>query len=283
MNKLSTEKRIQILNMLVEGSGLRSISRIMNVSINTVTKLLLDAGRACDIYHHRNVRNVSSQRLELDEIWSFCYAKAKTVGRNKMTGNPDYAGDVWLWTALDPDSKLIVSWMTSVDHLTETADEFVEDVAGRLDLSQRVQVSSDGWSPYHGAIHRHFQGKADYAQVVKHYTSDGRYDGSTKRRMQGNPDMASVSTSLMERHNLTTRMSLRRYNRKTNAHSKKLEHHYLSLALYFTWYNWIRIHSTIGTTPAVKAGLSKYKYEMEHILDLIDAVEYLEKHGQLVV
>ena len=250
MNQLPTKQRVQILNMLVEGSGLRSISRIMDVSYNTVQKLLLDAGRACDIYHHHNVRNVDVQRIELDEIWSFCYAKQRNV--HKIIGNPSYAGDVWLWTALDPDSKLIISWMTSTDRQKESADEFVEDVTGRLDLSHRVQVSSDGWSPYHGAIKRHFQGKADYAQVVKHYDSSGKYEYSEKRRMQGNPDYSKISTSLMERHNLTTRMSLRRYNRKTNAHSKKIEHHYLSLALYFHWYNWCRIHSTIGTTPAVK-------------------------------
>ena len=160
---------------------------------------------------------------------------------------------------------------------------FVSDYPpARDNLPPPLTVSSDGWSPYHGAISKYFRGQADYAQVIKHYESNGRYSGSTKKRMQGKPDYSKISTSLMERHNLTTRMSLRRYNRKTNAHSKKLEHHYLSLALYFTWYNWIRVHSTIGTTPAVQAGLTKHVHDMEHILSLIDAVEYLEKHVQLV-
>ena len=262
---------------------MRSISRIMDVSYNTVQKLLLDAGRACDIYDHHHVRNVDLERIELDEIWSFCYAKDKTVERNRIQGNPDYAGSVWLWTALDPDSKLIVSWTTSTSRATEYADEFVEDVASRLDLSHRVQVSSDGWSPYHAAIYRHFKGQADYGQVIKHYENNGRYSGSTKKRMQGHPNYDKISTSLMERHNLTTRMSLRRYNRKTNAHSKKIEHHYLALALYFHWYNWCRVHSTIGTTPAIKAGLTSYKDDFEGILQLIDSVEYLKKHGGLVL
>ncbi len=269
--------------MLVEGSGLRSISRIMDVSYNTVQKLLLDAGRACDIHDHNHIRNVNLSRIELDEIWSFCYAKDKTVERKKIKLEDGHAGTVWLWTCLDPDSKLIISWTTSTSRATEYADEFIEDVASRLDLSHRVQVSSDGWSPYHGAIYRHFRGQADYAQVVKHYDSSGRYEYSEKRRMQGEPDYSKISTSLMERHNLTTRMSLRRYNRKTNAHSKKIEHHYLALALYFHWYNWCRVHSTIGTTPAVKAGLTKYEDDLEGVLQLIDSVAYLEKHGGLVL
>ena len=152
---------------------------------------------------------------------------------------------------------------TGVDRLNGTAEEFIQDVAGRVDQSRRIQISSDGFSSYHGAIKRSFKkGMVDYAQVVKQY-ENGKYVGSIKRRMQGNSDYSQISTSLMERHNLTTRMSLRRYNRKTNAHSKKIEHHYLSLALYFTWYNFCRMHSTIKMTPAMKAGLSTHQHDFE--------------------
>ena len=254
---------------------MRSISRIVGVSINTVTKLLVDAGIASDLFQEHHVRKVNANQIQCDEIWSFCYAKDKTINRGRVKGYPERAGTNWLWTAIDPESKLIVSW-----HLSESRDEeqafyFIQDLRGRL--ANRVQISTDGNFQYQKVIPTVFAGKVDFAQVIKEYES-GRYVGSTKKKITGNPDYQKIGTTFMERHNLTTRMSLRRYNRKTNAHSKKLEYHYLALSLYFCWYNWIRVHSTIGTTPAVVAGLTKFTYDMEHILDLIDAVEYLEKH-----
>ena len=275
MNKLSTEKRIQILSMLVEGSSMRSISRIADVSINTVTKLLIDAGRACETYFNSTVRNVSSQLIQCDEIWVLCYTKQKKVDKNGIKGDPDYAGNVWLWTALDPESKLIVSYMTSDSRGEEPAFYFMQDLRRRL--AGRVQISTDGLPSYTKVTPTVFHQEVDFAQVVKQYEKS-KYIGADITRVCGNPKMEHVSTTLMERHNLTTRMSLRRYTRKTNAHSKKMEHHSYALSLYFVWYNFCRIHSTIDTTPAIQAGLVSHVNDMQWILELIRAQEILEKH-----
>ena len=274
MNKLSTEKRVQILHMMVEGSSMRSIARVVGVSINTVVKLLEDAGTVCGIYFDNHIKNVKASQIQCDEIWAFCYAKEKNVPRIK--GNPEHAGNVWLWTAVDPETKLIISWTISETRDEEEAFYFLHDVRKRLAKGVRPQVSTDGNAPYVSVVPTVFAAKVDFAQVIKHYEKN-RYAGSTKKVVSGNPDMAKVSTSIMERHNLTTRMSLRRFTRKTNAHSKKWENHYHSLALYFTWYNFCRIHSTIEQTPAMKAGLSREPDSLEWILDLIDSQELAKK------
>lgn len=273
MRQLNDEKRIQILQMLVEGSSMRSISRIAGVSINTVTKLLVDAGRACEIYLDKHIKNVESRQIQCDEIWAFCYAKDKNLDRIK--GNPEHAGTLWLWTALDPQSKLIVSWWLSENRDEEQAFYFAQDVKKRL--ANRVQLSTDGALAYHKVIPVVFAGAVDFGQIIKEYEK-GRYVGNTKKKICGNPKMRDIDTVFMERHNLTTRMSLRRYTRKTNAHSKKWENHHHSLALYFAWYNFVRVHSTLKQTPAQAAGLTSEKFSFEWILSMVDGVRWLDKH-----
>lgn len=277
MNKLPLQKRTQILSMLVEGSSMRSISRVVGVSINTVTKMLVDAGEACGAYHDEHVRNVESRRVQCDEIWSFCYAKQKNVAKAKAA--PQVAGDVWTWTALDADSKLIVSYLVG-GRDSEYAIEFMDDVAGRL--ANRVQMTTDGHKAYLEAVEGAFGGDVDYAQLVKLYGSapeakKGRYSpaectGIRKMRIEGNPAKEDVSTSYVERQNLTMRMSMRRFTRLTNGFSKKLENHIHMLALYFLHYNFCRQHKSLeGLSPAMAAGIDKELHDMEWIVGLIDA------------
>ena len=277
MNKLPEHKRIQALNMLVEGSSMRSISRVVGCSTNTVTKLLVDAGIACERIHNERVRGVEARRVQCDEIWSFCYAKARNVARAEAA--PDGAGDVWTWTGLDSDSKLIISWLVSPGRGSEYGIELMDDLRGRL--ASRVQLTTDGHQAYLEAVEGAFGGNVDYAQLVKFYGADptvpeGRYSpahcvGSKKVAVVGNPVHADISTSHVERHNLTTRMSIRRFTRLTNAFSKKLDNHCHSLALYFTWYNWVRMHTTLKQTPAQAAGLTDEQYGFDWILWEIDS------------
>ena len=277
MNKLDTAKRVMILNMLVEGMSMRSISRTVGVSINTVSKLLVEAGEACAAYHDETVREVHASRVQCDEIWAFCYAKEKNVARAKSA--PQGAGDVWTWTALDADSKLIVSYEVG-DRSGQTAMEFMDDLRPRL--ANRVQLTSDGHKAYLEAVEGAFGGDVDYAQLIKLYGStegegsEKRYSpakctGIRKRKIEGSPDPADVSTSYVERHNLTMRMGMRRFTRLTNAFSKKIENHIHSLSLYFVHYNFCRIHKTLKVTPAMAAGVSDTLHDMEWIVGLIDA------------
>lgn len=278
MNKLPASKRTQILSMLVEGMSMRSISRVADVSINTVTKLLVDAGEACAKYHDEHVRAVKSARVQCDEIWSFCYAKQKNVERAMAA--PDESGDVWTWTALDADSKLIVSYLVG-GRDGDYAKEFMDDVAERL--ANRVQLSTDGHKAYLEAVEGAFGDDVDYAQLVKLYGSapesmKGRYSpaqctGAIKIPRAGNPDFGHVSTSHVERQNLTMRMCMRRFTRLTNGFSKKLENHIHMLSLYFVHYNFCRIHKTLKVTPAMEAGLSEIAHGMEWIVGLIDAAD----------
>ena len=276
MNKLTVSDRARILQLLVEGMSLRAISRATGASINTISKLLIQAGEACYAYHNANVRDVAARRVQVDEIWSFTYAKQRNVAQAKAA--PKGAGDTWTWTALDADSKLIVSWLVGGRDAGYAA-EFMQDLAGRL--ANRVQLTSDGHRAYLSAVEDAFGSGIDYAMLVKHYgdTPEGqrRYSpavctGSTRMRVSGDPDEDHISTSYVERQNLTMRMSMRRYTRLTNAFSKKLanlEHH---VALYFVHYNFCRIHRSLRVTPAMEAGIANTLHDMEWIVGLIDAL-----------
>ena len=275
MNKLSTATRVQILNMLVEGMSMWAVSRIADVSINTVTKLMVEAGEVCAAYHDEAVRDVEARRVQCDEIWAFCYAKEKNVPRAKAV--PQWAGDVWTWTAIDADSKMILSYEIG-DRTSATAIEFMDDLRGRL--ANRVQLTTDGHRAYLEAVEGAFGGDVDYAQLVKLYgeapEAEKRYSpatcvGTRKRRVEGNPDVHDVSTSYIERQNLTMRMGMRRFTRLTNAFSKKLANHLHMLSLYFVHYNFVRIHSSLKMSPAMAAGVSDTLRDMEWIVSLIDA------------
>jgi len=276
MNKLPLHKRVQILSMLCEGSSMQSISRVTGVSINTVTKLLVDAGNACAAFHDTAVRNVSAERIQCDEIWSFTYAKQKNVKGAKAA--PTEAGDTWTWTALDSDSKLIVSYLVG-GRDSDYAAAFMDDLAGRL--SNRVQLTTDGHKAYLEAVEGAFGADVDYAMLVKLYgeptgkSAERRYSpgeccGTRKDIIEGEPDKAKISTSHVERQNLSMRMHMRRFTRLTNAFSKKFENHLHMVSLYTVFYNFVRIHKTLKMSPAMAAGVTDELLEMEDIVKLID-------------
>lgn len=256
---------------------MRSISRITGVSFNTVAKLLKDAGEACLDFHDSHVRNVTAKRLQCDEIWAFCYAKRTNVERTIAA--PEWAGDVWTWTALDPDSKLIVSWFVGSRSL-DAALTFMGDL--RIRLTGKPQITTDGHSPYLEAVEYAFGGDVDYAQLVKQYggyskSEDGerryspmKYVGVHKRAVSGDPPLDIVSTSHVERQNLTMRMSMRRFTRLTNGFSKRVASHAYMVALYFVYYNWVRVHKTLGTTPAMAAGLAGQPYTLAGLAKLAE-------------
>lgn len=253
---------------------MRSISRVTGVSINTVSKLLVDAGNACAAFHDKAVRAVPSKAVQCDEIWSFSYAKNKNVKFAKAA--PEGAGDVWTWTAIDADTKLIVSWHVG-DRSARTGASFLHDLKARL--ANRVQLTTDGHKAYLSAV-LDAGLDADYAMLNKIFATDyagpGRYSppkciGAIKNPIMGNPDPALVNTSFAERQNLTMRMSMRRFTRLTNAFSKKFENHCHALALYFVFYNFCRVHKTLGATPAMASGLVETVMKMTDIVTLIDA------------
>jgi IS1 family transposase len=276
MNKLPSHKRAQILHLLVEGNSMRATARIADVAFNSVDKLFIEAGRACAAYQDTAFRNLACKRLQLDEIWSFVYAKQKNVQTAKAA--PEDAGDVWTWVAIDADTKLVPSWRIG-DRSSETGLAFVDDLARRL--ANRVQITSDGHRAYLEAIEGAFGGGVDYAQLVKLYgaspdSAKGRYSpaectGCHKQRIEGNPDPAHVSTSYAERQNLTMRMSIRRFTRLTNAFSKKIEKHALSVALHYMHYNFARIHKTLRVSPAMAAGVTDKLWSVADIVAMIDA------------
>lgn len=275
MNKLPLAKRVQILAMLCEGSSMRAISRVADVSINTVTKLLVDAGETSLDMHDDLVRDVHASRIQCDEIWSFCHAKQKNVPTAKAA--QEGAGDVWTWTAIDADSKLIVSYFVG-DRSGDSAINLMDDLRGRL--ANRVQLTTDGHKAYLEAVEGAFGGDVDYAQLVKLYgptiTAPGRYSpaectGIKKITVEGDPHKKHVSTSYVERQYLTMRMSLRRFTRLTNGFSKKLENHVHALALYFAFYNFVRIHKTLKFSPAMAAGITDRLWSLEDIANRIEA------------
>ena len=246
---------------------MRAVARITGVSKDTVAKLLRDAGEACQFFHDDFVYDLHSQRIQCDEIWSFNYVKDKRLEKAKRP--PEMAGSVWTWTAIDPDAKFIVSWLAGTRG-TESANLFVRDLHSRL--ADRVQLTTDGHMPYVSAVERVFGGDVDFAQVVKEYNGRGHYTGSQVSVRRGMPRPKDVSTSLVERQNLTMRQSMRRFTRQTNGHSKKFEMHCNALALYFVWYNFVRPHMSLkGDTPAVAAQLLKGPLSWEWIIGMIDA------------
>ena len=274
MNKLPLKTRSLILKMLCEGQSMRATARLADASFNTVAKLLIDAGKACADLHDELVQGVTASRIQCDEIWSFTYAKQKNVAGAKAA--PAEAGDTWTWTALDSDSKLIVSWLVG-GRDSEYAIEFMDDLRSRL--ANRVQLTTDGHRAYLEAVEGAFGGDVDYAQLIKLYgeapEAQKRYSpaacvGARKRRVEGNPDPKAVSTSHVERQNLTMRMHMRRFTRLTDAFSKKFENHMHIVALYTVWYNFIRIHKTLRVTPAMEAGLSDTVWDMEDLVQIMD-------------
>jgi IS1 family transposase len=278
MNRLPLERRAQIIGLLAEGNSLRAASRLADVSINTVTKLLLDVGAACEEYQDRTLRNLKLNRIQCDEIWAFVYAKNKNLPE-KHKGEFGY-GDVWTWTAIDAETKLIPSWAVGRrDGFTATA--FIRDLADRL--ANRVQLTTDGHKVYLEAVEGAFGNDIDYAMLVKtyegdsgkHATAERRYSpavctGEFKQRITGDPDPDHISTSYVERSNLTIRMSIRRFTRLTNAFSKKLDNHKAALALHFMHYNFGRIHKTLRVTPAMEAGVAAHVWSFAEIAALAD-------------
>jgi IS1 family transposase len=281
MNRLSAAERAQIIRCLVEGNSIRSTARMTGFARNTITTLLVQLGTACSDYQDRTLRNLTSTRIECDEIWSFCYAKAKNVPE-KHAGDWGY-GDVWTWTAIDPDSKLVASWLVGWRGEPEAVD-FLWDLRGRL--TQRIQLTTDGHVAYRGAVERVFGHDIDYAQLIKEYGVEASEDASpTARRyspnkvtgqevrvMTGNPDPDYISTSYVERNNLTMRMSMRRFTRLTNAFSKKVENHAAMVSLHFMHYNFARTHGSLpkNTTPAMAAGVADHVWTVQEIADLLD-------------
>ena len=272
MNKLSTEKRVQVIKCLVEGNSIRSTVRITGIAKNTVVKLLKDVGKVCSEYQDKAFRNLTCKRLQCDEIWSFCYAKEKNVPA-KLKGQFGY-GDIWTWTAIDADTKLVPSWLIG-DRSYETAKLFIDDLASRL--KNRVQLTTDGHKAYVEAVEDSFGPDIDYAMLIKIYGSaleeEKRYSpakiiDTERKKIMGNPDPNYISTSYAERQNLTMRMSMRRFTRLTNGFSKKIENLKAALALHFAYYNFMRIHQTLRVTPAMEAGITEHIWGWEELIQL---------------
>ncbi|MCP3682937.1 MAG: DDE-type integrase/transposase/recombinase [bacterium] len=277
MNRLSLDRQSQIVKVLCEGNSIRSTARITDTSINTVVKLLRDVGIACLEYQDKVMRDLPCERIQCDEIWSFCYAKAKSVPKEHQ-GEFGY-GDVWTWTAICADTKIVPSFLVG-GRTYEYARAFMADLASRL--SKRVQLTIDGHKAYIEAVDRAFRGDIDYAILIKLYGADIEKDrkysadaciGTRKEKMNGKPDPKHVSTSYVERQNLTMRMSMRRFTRLTNGFSKKVENHEYAIALYFMHYNFARTHKSLRNpydrTPAMAAGISDHIWTIEEIVSLV--------------
>jgi IS1 family transposase len=273
MNKLSTAKRSAIVQALCEGCSIRATVRMTGASKNTVVKLIAELGAACSKYQDETIRNIKAKRVQCDEIWSFFGAKAKNVREEKIA---EKWGDCWTWTALDADSKLMISFRLG-DRTLGTAYDFMHDLAVRL--AGRVQLTTDGHRVYLEAVESAFNEDIDYSMLHKVYRSNPegqtRYSPAqciscTPQTISGNPDPKHVSTSYVERQNLTMRMSMRRFTRLTNAFSKKLENHAAMVVLYFMYYNFGRVHQTLRVTPAMEAGIADHVWSVEEIVGLLE-------------
>jgi IS1 family transposase len=272
VNRLSTTKRAQIIAALIEGNSINATCRMLGVGKHTVLRLLEDAGCACAAFHDTNVRNLRVNRAQCDEVWSFIYAKQKNVTAEQME---EGAGDCWTWTAIDADTKVIISYMLG-DRGAGTAQAFMQDVASRI--SNRIQLTTDGHRVYAEAVENSFGSEIDYAMLVKIYgaSNDGesRYSPATcigcrTGVLSGTPDPKYISTSYVERQNLSMRMGMRRFTRLTNGFSKKFENHAHQVALYFMHYNYCRVHSTLRVTPAMEAGLADHVWTLAELCALL--------------
>jgi IS1 family transposase len=278
MNRLTSEQRTAVISCLIEGNSVRSTVRITGVAKKTVMRLVFEVGTFCAEYQNRVFQNLKCEHIQVDECWSFCYCKQKTVTSYIAANNPG-AGDAWLWAAIDADTKLVPCWLIGKRD-PESARDFIEDLASRL--SNRIQLTSDGLKLYVKAIDKAFAGDIDYAQLVKVYglpeEPEKRYSpavciGCESHAVTGNPDPKHINTSYIERHNLSVRMTARRFTRLTNAFSKKIENHIASVALTYFAYNFIKIHRTLRTTPAMAAGVADRLWEVS---DLVAAWEETE-------
>lgn len=274
MNRLSTEKRAQVIGCLVEGNSIRGTVRMTDVAKNTITKLLVDLGEACAGYQDRALRNLACTTIQCDEIWSFCYAKQKNVP-DEHKGTYGY-GDVWTWTAICADTKLVPTWLVG-ERTTEDAWIFMADLKNRL--SNRVQLTTDGYKAYWSAIGLTFGRDVDWAILQKLYGHEGtgtrRYSppvcrGTEVSIRKGNPDPSKINTSYVERQNLTMRMGMRRFTRLTNGFSKKVENLAHAVSLHYMYYNFARVHQTHGMTPAVAAEVSDHQWTLKEIAGLLD-------------
>lgn len=276
MNKLDTAKRVQIVSALIEGCSVRAISRMTGASKNTIAKLLVELGAACSEYMEKNLVNLSSKRVQCDEIWSFVAAKQRNVSAKLRDKNP-YAGDIWTWVAMDADTKLVCTWCVGGRDYA-TVNLFIDDLKKRL--ANRVQLTTDGNRLYFHAIAGAFRDEVDYAVLMKLYggnpqPGDTRYSpaeciGCEKHPKIGKPDPKHISTSYVERQNLTMRMQMRRFTRLTNAFSKKIENHVASLAIHYMHYNFVRIHQSLRVTPAMAAGVTDRLWDTTDLVSLLE-------------
>ncbi|MCG8525892.1 MAG: IS1 family transposase [Opitutales bacterium] len=274
MNRLNRASQIQVVRCLVEGNSLRATTRITGVHRTTCMKLLSDLGKACSEYQDKALRNLNCKTIQCDEIWSFVYSKEKNTTEENR--NAVGAGDIWTWTAIDPETKLVPSWHVG-GRDAGSAWFFMHDLSSRL--SNRVQLTTDGHKAYLEAVENAFGTEIDYAMLVKMYGEDpsnekryspAEYIGTKLKTISGTPDPIMASTSIIERNNLTMRMSMRRFTRLTNAFSKKLENHVHAISLHFMHYNFCRIHKSLRVTPAMEAGITDHIWEISELLDLLE-------------
>lgn len=278
MNRLTSEQRAKVISCLIEGNSIRSTVRITGVAKKTVMRLVFEVGSFCADYQDRVFRDLKCERIQVDECWSFCYCKEKTVTPKIEANNPG-AGDAWLWAAIDADTKLVPCWLVGKRD-PASARDFIEDLAGRL--SNRIQLTSDGLKLYIKAVDKAFGGDIDYAQLVKIYgiseEGEKRYSpsvclGCESHAVTGNPDPKHINTSYVERHNLSVRMTVRRFTRLTNAFSKKIGNHIAAVALGYFAYNFIKIHRTLRMTPAMAAGVTGRLWNVEDLVAAWEAEE----------
>jgi len=283
MNRLTTERRKQILSCLVEGNSIRATVRMTGASKNTIVKLLADIGTACRAYQDEHLRGLTCKRVQCDEIWSFVHAKAKNVPAEKK--GQFGCGDVWTWVALDADSKLAINWAIG-NRDANTAEAFMHDLADRM--THRIQLTTDGYGPYIEAVEGAFGASVDYARLVKMYGaapdgekrySPSKFVSAKKQRVTGDPDKGKVSTSYVERQNLTMRMSMRRFTRLTNGFSKKVQNLEHAVSLHFMHYNFCRVHQSLRVTPAMEAGVTDHVWRLEEVIALMEPTEKPTKRG----